>query len=61
MADAKKAVEMKSMPVRMYRMRNKDLSAVIPERRQNKDKSIVERVISPPYAPDGYASVDLTV
>ena len=60
-ADAKKAVEMKSMPVRMYRMRNKDLSAVIPERRQNKDKSIVERVISPPYAPDGYASVDLTV
>jgi hypothetical protein len=48
------------MPVRMYRMQNKDVSAVIPERRQNNAQSIVERVVKPPYAPEGYASVDLT-
>ena len=60
MADAKKSVEMKSMPVRMYRMQNKNLNVSVPERRQNKEKSIVDRVINPPYAPGGHASVDLS-
>lgn len=58
-ADAKKSVEFKGMPVRMYCMQNNDYSAEIPERRQHKEQSIVERVVNPPYAPEGYASVDL--
>ena len=49
---AKKSVEMKSMPVRIYRTQGGDMDVPIPERRTatDKSKSLIERAIDPAYA-----------
>ena len=51
MSDAKMAVQMKSMDVRMGRNHPENLEAQIPERRKNmQGKSLIEWAANPPYA-----------